>query len=45
LYEGIKGWDGTYKGKPVASDTYYYVKITFKEKGTESIAGFVTVVR
>jgi gliding motility-associated-like protein len=45
LYEGINGWDGSYKGKAVANDTYYYVKVTFKEKGTESIAGFVTVLR
>lgn len=45
LYEGDKGWDGTYKGKPVANDTYYFVKVTYLEKGNVIIADYVTVVR
>jgi gliding motility-associated-like protein len=24
LYQGNNGWDGTYKGKPVADDIYFY---------------------
>jgi len=45
LYEGKDGWDGTYKGKPVASDTYYYVIVQYTEKGAVSKPGYVTVVR
>ena len=45
LYEGIDGWDGTYNGKPVSSDTYYYVVVVYTPKGSESKANFVTIVR
>ncbi|MDO9152242.1 MAG: PKD-like domain-containing protein, partial [Paludibacter sp.] len=45
MYEGINGWDGTYKGKPVTSDTYYYIIVMHTSEGAKSKAGFVTVVR
>jgi gliding motility-associated-like protein len=45
LYDGTGGWDGTYKGTPVASDTYYYVVRLFNANTTTSKAGYVTIVR
>jgi len=45
LYEGTDGWNGTYNGKPVSSDTYYYVVVVYTPKGSESKANFVTIVR
>ncbi len=45
LYEGLNGWDGTYKGTPVSTDTYYYVVIVYNAEGSSSKADFVTVVR
>ncbi len=45
LYKGTDGWDGTYKNRPVSSDTYYYVVSVYSINGTESKPGFVTVVR
>jgi hypothetical protein len=45
LYKGTDGWDGTYKNRPVSSDTYYYVVSVYTINGIESKPGFVTVVR
>jgi gliding motility-associated-like protein len=38
-----RGWDGTYRGNPVKSDSYWYV-ITFDD-GSAPKTGYVTVVR
>jgi gliding motility-associated-like protein len=32
LYQGDNGWDGTYKGKPVAEDIYFY-KLEYPDSG------------
>jgi len=45
LYEGTNGWDGTHNGKPVASDTYFYVVYYSTETGSKTNTGFVTVIR
>ncbi|MBN1415172.1 MAG: T9SS type B sorting domain-containing protein [Bacteroidales bacterium] len=37
------GWDGTYRGSPVKSDSYWYV-ISFDD-GSPRVTGYVTVVR
>ena len=46
LYSNIgytKPWDGTYKGSPVPSGTYYYV--IDPKNGRKKIAGYITVLR
>ncbi len=46
LYEGspyTEPWDGTYNGKPVPSETYYY--IVDLNNGQEAFTGTVTIVR
>jgi gliding motility-associated-like protein len=45
IYEGNDGWDGTYKGKPVAADTYFYIVYYMSSSGTKSREGYVTVVK
>ncbi len=45
LYEGVDGWDGSYKGQPVANDTYFYVLDYMAKQGAKVKTGFVTVVR
>jgi len=45
LYEGADGWDGTYKGKDVATDTYYYVVYYATPQGIVNKAGFVFLAR
>ena len=45
IYEGTEGWDGTYKGKPVSNDTYFYVLYVSGASGVKTRTGFVTVVR
>ena len=45
LYDGSNGWDGTYKGKPVANDTYFYVLYYSATSETKTNSGYVTVVR
>ena len=37
-------WDGTYRGKELPMDTYYYI-IDFKAEGMKPIKGTVTIVR
>jgi len=45
IYEGTEGWDGTFKGKPVSNDTYFYVLYVTGASGVKTRTGFVTVVR
>ena len=45
LYTGNNGWDGTYQGKPVLEDTYFYVLYYPTTKGTRTKTGFITVVK
>lgn len=46
LYKGNKGWDGTYKSKPVDPDTYFYL-ITYTDKNNivKSKKGYITLIR
>ncbi|OIP83084.1 MAG: hypothetical protein AUK44_06120 [Porphyromonadaceae bacterium CG2_30_38_12] len=45
LYEGTEGWDGTYKGKKVSSDTYYYIVYYATPEGIVSKPGFVFLAK
>ena len=45
LYQGQQGWDGNYKGKPVANDTYFVVIYDSSEMGAEYKRMYVTVLR
>jgi len=45
IYEGTEGWDGTYKGKPVATDTYYYVVYYSTPEGIVNKPGFVFLAK
>ena len=46
LFEGNKGWDGNYKGKPVANDTYFVIIYDSSEMGGSSYRrNYVTVIR
>ncbi len=45
LYEGSDGWDGTYKGKPVGSDTYYYIVYDKTADGMKKKSYYVTIIR
>jgi gliding motility-associated-like protein len=45
LYEGTEGWDGTYKGVPVSSDTYFYCLYDETETGTKRHVNYVTIIR
>ena len=45
LYEGEDGWDGTYKGKLMPQDTYFYV-ISFKtQNGVKQVSNYVMLIR
>ncbi len=46
LYKGFSGWDGTYKGKPVDPDTYFYL-VSYKDihNTVQLRKGYVTVLR
>jgi hypothetical protein len=44
LYEGSSGWDGTYKGRLLEPDTYFYViTLKFDMGGTNIRKGYITV--
>jgi gliding motility-associated-like protein len=44
LYEGASGWDGTYKGRVLDPDTYFYViTLKFDMGGTNIRKGYITV--
>lgn len=45
FYDGSEGWDGTFKGKPVANDTYFYVLYYTTDTGTKTREGYITVIR
>lgn len=45
LYSGIDGWDGNYKGRPVAVDTYFYSVLVSDVDGYVSKTGFITLIR
>ena len=45
LFDGIDGWDGTYNGKPVAKDTYFYVLIYLSGDIEKSEEGYIMVIR
>ncbi|MDR2425351.1 MAG: gliding motility-associated C-terminal domain-containing protein [Prevotellaceae bacterium] len=43
IYKSDNGWDGTYKGKTVPSDIYFYKLIYNREGKTFTITGYVGV--
>ncbi len=46
IHEGADGWDGTHNGKPVMSDTYFYVLTYTQATGVQQTKkGYVTVIR
>jgi gliding motility-associated-like protein len=45
VYEGSDGWDGTYKGKNLLSDIYFY-KLFYKENNiTKMKTGYIGLIR
>jgi len=44
LFEGRDGWDGTYNGKTVTPDTYFFTVYYESESGTKTRTGYVTVI-
>lgn len=46
LYRGTSGWDGSYQGKTVDPDTYFYlIRYTDKENQPKTLKGYITLVR
>jgi gliding motility-associated-like protein len=46
LYKGNSGWDGTYNGKDMPSDTYfYYLTYLDKNQMSQSLKGYLTLIR
>jgi gliding motility-associated-like protein len=46
IYDGKTGWDGTYKGKKVDNDTYFYfIYYVDKHQQTQTLKGYVTLKR
>jgi gliding motility-associated-like protein len=46
LYNGDNGWDGTYNGRTVAEDVYFYVLYYKDSSGAEQrITGYVTLIK
>ena len=45
LYDGTGGWDGTHNGKPVSSDTYFYILTYSSTESAKTKAGYITVIR
>jgi gliding motility-associated-like protein len=44
IFKGDDGWDGTYKGKPVATDIYFYkLEYVDANDNTKTITGYVGV--
>ena len=46
LYQGTSGWDGTYKGRVMSPDTYFY-QMHYSDRGGKERTrkGFITLVR
>jgi gliding motility-associated-like protein len=45
VYEGTKGWDGTYNGRKVSPGTYYYLVNVYDENNSRTtLKGSVTVI-
>lgn len=46
LYSGTSGWDGTYKGKPMDPDTYFYLfRYGDRQQTEHTKKGYITLVR
>jgi len=46
LYKGSNGWDGTYNGKKVNPDTYFYlIKYTNSKNEMQTKKGYITLVK
>lgn len=46
IYKGSNGWDGTYNGKDMPSDTYfYYLSYSDINKNIQSLKGYITLLR
>jgi len=45
LYKGTNGWDGTYKGLELKSDTYYYVAHFYSTDSVVNKTGYITLIR
>lgn len=46
LYSGSSGWDGTYNGKKMDNDTYFYeVRYLDRNKNTQIKKGYITLKR
>jgi gliding motility-associated-like protein len=46
LYDGKDGWDGTYKGRPVEKDTYFYILYCPPTiQGIETKNGYIVLIR
>ncbi|MDL2252195.1 gliding motility-associated C-terminal domain-containing protein [Odoribacter sp. OttesenSCG-928-J03] len=45
IFEGTDGWDGTYKGKRVSEDTYFYELHYETISGMRIKKGYITVIR
>jgi len=46
LYKGTGGWNGTFNGKTMDQDTYFYVvHYTDKNKKTQTLKGYVTLMK
>jgi gliding motility-associated-like protein len=45
IHEGDDGWDGTYKGKAVPSDTYFYILYYTDDNGAKAMSkGVITIL-
>jgi gliding motility-associated-like protein len=45
IYEGLDGWDGTYKGKNAPSDIYFYKIIYMENNITKMKTGYIGLIR
>jgi gliding motility-associated-like protein len=44
MHDGY-GWDGTFRGKPAANDTYFFVLYYSSDSGLKAKTGYVTLIR
>lgn len=45
LYKGTTGWDGTYNGQELRTDTYYYVAYFYSAEGVVKKTGYIALIR